>query len=170
MQHKASFQISIGSGGHETASHRRLLEAADWGPTLYCKVHCARTDVNQEAWLYVEPELRPAARIPISLYQAIQRTPFDELHLTFRHRWLADPLRLAKLPALVTVISICAMTLGVLTWGLLACIHVPSTLLSYFGPLHTTALVSWLASAAVFIAASAITLPMSSTLSTSSAT
>jgi hypothetical protein len=70
----------------------------------------------------------------ISFYQAIQRTPFDQLHLTFRHRWLADPLRLAKLPALVTVISICAMTLGVLTWGLLACIHVPSTLLSYFAP------------------------------------
>ncbi|HXS11500.1 MAG TPA: hypothetical protein VN734_02250 [Acidobacteriaceae bacterium] len=101
----------------------------------------------------------------ISLYQAIQRTPFDELRLTVRHRWLADPLRLAKLPALVTVTSICAMTLGVLAWGLLACIHVPSTLLSYLGPLHTTALASWLASAAVFVAASAITLRMSSALS-----
>lgn len=106
----------------------------------------------------------------ISLYQAIERTPFDELRLTVRHRWLADPLRLARLPALVTIISICAMTFGVLTWGLLAFIHVPATLLSYFGPLHTTALASWLASAAVFVTASAITLRMSSTLSTPVAT
>lgn len=106
----------------------------------------------------------------ISLYQAIKRTPFDELQLTFPHRWFAAPLRFAKLPAIITAVSICAMTLGVLAWGVLAFIHVPSTLLSYLGPLHTTALASWLASAAVFVVASMVTIRMSSTLSSSATT
>jgi hypothetical protein len=110
----------------------------------------------------------------VSLYQAIQRTPFDELRLTVRPRLLArllatDPLQVAKLPAIVTVLSICAMTLGILLWGVLAWIHVPSAFQSYFGPLHTTAFASWLSSTVIFAAASAVALRMSSTLSKPSA-
>ncbi len=101
----------------------------------------------------------------ISVYQAIQRTQFDEMRFTVLHRLIAvRPLQFARIPGIVTTVAISAMTVGVLAWGLIANLDATAAFHAYFGPLHTTAFVSWIGSACVFVASSIVVLRSSSSL------
>lgn len=101
----------------------------------------------------------------ISVYQAIQRTRFDEIRFTILDRLVAlQPLQFARVPAIVTTAAISVMTIGILAWGLIANLDATVAFHAYFGPLHTTAFVSWIASAGVFAASSIVALRRSSSL------
>ncbi len=101
----------------------------------------------------------------ISIYQAIQRTRFHEMRFTVLHRIIAiHPLRLARVPALVTTAAMAAMTVGVLVWGLIANLDASTAFHEYSGPMHTTAFASWIGSACVFAASSIVALRKSSSL------
>ena len=95
----------------------------------------------------------------IGMYQAIQRTRFDPLRFTLFHRTLTiHPLRFARIPGVVVTAAMAVMTLGVLAWGLAANLSAASAFHAYSGPMHTTAIASWMGSICVFAAASAIAL------------
>jgi hypothetical protein len=101
----------------------------------------------------------------ISVYQAIQRTRFDEMRFAIMHRLVAlHPLQFARVPAIVTTAAISIMTVGILAWGLIANLDATAAFHAYFGPLHTTAFVSWIGSAAVFAASSIVALRRSTSL------
>lgn len=101
----------------------------------------------------------------VSVYQAIQRTRFDEMRFTIRHRLIAvHPLRFARVPGLLTTVAMLLMTIGVLAWGLIANLHATAAFHSFFGPMHTTAFASWIGSACVFAISSIIALRASSLL------
>jgi len=97
----------------------------------------------------------------ISVYQAIQRTRFDAMRFSFLHRLVAiNPLRFARIPGMVTSVAMAVMTIGVLVWGLIANLDATVAFHEYFGPLHTTAFVSWMGSVCVFAVASVAALLM----------
>ena len=101
----------------------------------------------------------------IGVYQAIRRTQFEEMRFTILGRVVAfHPLRFARIPGMVTAAAIGMMTLGVLAWGWIANQQATAAFHAYFGPLHTTALISWMGSACVFAASSVVALRRSSTL------
>lgn len=93
----------------------------------------------------------------VCVYQAIQRTHFDEIEFKFLRRSIAiHPLRFARIPGIVTGGAILVMTLGILIWGLTAIVQASAGFYQYFGPLHTTAFVSWIASLGVFAVSSVV--------------
>lgn len=95
----------------------------------------------------------------IGMYQAIQRTRFDQLRFTlFQRAFTVHPLRLARIPGMVLTAAMAVMTLGVLAWGLAANLNAASAFRAYCGPMHTTAIASWMGSICVFAAASVIAL------------
>ena len=101
----------------------------------------------------------------IGAYQAIQRTRFDEIRFTIFSRALAiHPLRAARIPGIVITAAMAIMTVGVLAWGVIASQGETAAFHSYFGPLHTTAFMSWCGSALVFTASSIVALRTSSSL------
>ena len=101
----------------------------------------------------------------IGATQAIRRTRYEEVRFTILGRVVAfHPLRLARIPGMVTAAAIGMMTLGVLAWGWIANQQATAAFHAYFGPLHTTALISWMGSACVFAAASVVALRRSSAL------
>jgi len=95
----------------------------------------------------------------IGMYQAIQRTRFLPLRFTLFHRpFTIHPLRFARIPGMILTAAMAVMTLGVLAWGLAANLNATSAFRAYSGPMHTTAIASWMGSICVFAAASAIAL------------
>jgi hypothetical protein len=95
----------------------------------------------------------------VCVYQAIQRTQFDELRFNFRNRpAVIHPLRLARIPGIITGAAILLMTIGIFVWGLTAIMQASAGFYEYFGPLHTTAFVSWIASLGVFAVSSVVAL------------
>ncbi len=101
----------------------------------------------------------------ISVYQAIQRTRFDEMRFTVLRRLIAiHPLRFARIPGMVMTAAMSVMTVGVLAWGLIANLDATAAFHSYFGPMHTTAFASWIASMCVFAASSVVALRTFSSL------
>jgi hypothetical protein len=101
----------------------------------------------------------------ISVFQAIQRTRFEEMRFSVLNRLVVlHPLRFARVPGIVTTAAIVAMTAGVLSWGFIANLRTAAAFHGYFGPMHTTAFASWIGSACVFAASSAIVLRTSSSL------
>lgn len=101
----------------------------------------------------------------IGVYQAIQRTRFDEMRFTVLGRRAAvHPLRLARIPSMVTIAAMAVMTVAAFAWGLIAYLDETAAFHAYFGPMHTTALASWIGSACVFAASSAFALRTSSSL------
>jgi hypothetical protein len=101
----------------------------------------------------------------IGVYQAIQRTQFAEVRFTAWHRIVAiHPLRLAKIPGMITTTAMAVMTLGVLAWGLIANLQATAAFHSYSGPMRTTAFTSWTGSLCVFAVSSVVALCASSSL------
>jgi hypothetical protein len=101
----------------------------------------------------------------IAVYQAIQRTRFDEFRFTIQHRLIAvHPLQIARIPGIVTVAAMSIMTVGVLAWGIIANLHATTAFHEYFGPMHTTAFASWIGSLCVFTASSVVSLHSLSSL------
>jgi hypothetical protein len=101
----------------------------------------------------------------IGVYQAIQRTQFAEMRFTVLHRIVAiHPLRLARIPGMVTTAAMAVMTLGVLAWGLIANLQATAAFHTYSGPMHTTVFTSWTGSLFVFAVSSVVALRSSSSL------
>lgn len=147
-------------GGHWApapwAIHGDWTAPADW-PPLQVRWIAGSFTAALAAFLLIASS--------INLYQAIQRTHFAGIRLTILHRIVTlHPLRLARIPGLITTASMTAMTLGVLTWGLIANLQAATAFHAYSGPMHTTAFVSWIGSLCVFAVASAIALRSSSSL------
>ena len=97
----------------------------------------------------------------ICVYQAIERTRFEGVQFTvLRGRVTVDLLRCARIPGMVTAVAMLVMTVGVLAWGAIANLDAAVAFHGYFGPLHTTAFVSWAGSLCVFALSSVIALRM----------
>lgn len=97
----------------------------------------------------------------MSVYQAIERTRFDVLRFTLLHQPVrVDPLRAARVPGIITAVAMAVMAVGVLGWGVIAMLDASAALNEYSGPMHTTALVSWMGSFCVFALASVVALRM----------
>jgi hypothetical protein len=97
----------------------------------------------------------------MSVYQAIERTRFDVLRFTLRQRLVTvDPLKAARVPGMITAVAIAIMTVGILVWGIVAMLDATLAFYEYSGPMHTTALVSWMGSFCVFALASVVALRM----------
>lgn len=93
----------------------------------------------------------------ICVYQAIERTRFDGVQFTLlRGRVTFNPLGWARVPGMVTAVAMLVMTVGVLAWGVIANLDAAVAFHGYFGPLHTTAFVSWAGSLCVFALSSVI--------------
>ena len=93
----------------------------------------------------------------ICVYQAIERTRFEGVRFTvLRGQVTFDPLRWARVPGMVTAVAMLVMTVGVLAWGVIANLDAAVAFHGYFGPLHTTAFVSWAGSLCVFALSSVI--------------
>jgi hypothetical protein len=117
----------------------------------------------QVRWLFAGLTSALAAALlavsSIGMYQAVQRTRFDQLRFMLFHRtFTVFPLRFARIPGVVLTAAMAVMTLGVLAWGLSANLNAASAFHAYSGPMHTTAFASWLGSICVFAAASGIAL------------
>jgi len=101
----------------------------------------------------------------IGIYQAIQRSRFEEMRFTVLRRLVAvHPLRVARIPGMVTTAAMSVMTVGVIAWGFIANLDASAAFHAYFGPMHTTAFASWIGSVCVFAAASVVALRTSSSL------
>jgi len=94
----------------------------------------------------------------IGVYQAIQRTRFDQLRSRFfigHSRYIAafcpDPRHGSNR-------GNGRHDLGVFAWGLAANLNATSAFHAYSGPMHSTAFASWMGSICVFAAASVIAL------------
>ena len=97
----------------------------------------------------------------ICVYQAIGRTRFEGVQFTvLRRRVTVDPLRWARIPGMVTAVAMLVMTVGVLAWGAIANLDAAVAFHGYFGPMHTTAFVSWAGSLSVFALSSAVAVRM----------
>lgn len=97
----------------------------------------------------------------ICVYQAIGRTRFEGVQFTvLRGRVTVDPLRWARIPGMVTAVAMLVMTVGVLAWGAIANLDAAVAFHGYFGPMHTTAFVSWAGSLCVFALSSAVAVRM----------
>jgi hypothetical protein len=101
----------------------------------------------------------------ISLFQAIQRTRFEEMRFSVLNRLLViHPVRFARVPGMITTAAIVAMTAGVLSWGFIANSSASAAFHGYYGPMHTTAFASWVGSVCVFGGSSVVALRTSSSL------
>ena len=97
----------------------------------------------------------------MSIYQAIERTRFDAVRFTLLHRLVTvHPLKAARIPGMITAVAMVVMTLGVLVWGVIAMRDATAAFDGYSGPMHTTALASWIGSFCVFALASVVALRM----------
>jgi hypothetical protein len=95
------------------------------------------------------------------VYQAIARTRFEGVQFTvLRGQVTVDSLQWARIPGMVTAVAMLVMTVGVLAWGVIANLDATVAFHGYFGPLHTTAFVSWVGSLCVFALSSVIALRM----------
>jgi hypothetical protein len=150
----------LGLGGHGTPAPWDIVgdwtATADWPSVQVRWVFGSLTGVLAVSLLIISS---------IAVNQAIQRTRFDEFRFTIQHRLIAvHPLRIARIPGIVTVAAMSIMTVGVLAWGLIANLQATTAVHEYSGPMHTTTFASWIGSLCVFTASSVVSLHSLSSL------
>lgn len=93
---------------------------------------------------------------PISLQQVLRRADIADPSFSRLGRSVMQRGGVTRIAAGVVALSAVAMSLAVLSWGLIAQASAPTIFNSHFGVLNSTAIVSWVLSLSLFTISSAL--------------